>query len=265
MTKGAEKKAVIRLEDVRLRFGGVEALRGVSLEVREGEILAIIGPNGAGKTCVFNCINGFYKPHAGHIYYGDVEITKLRPDRIANMGIARTFQNIQLFTGLSAVDNLMAGRHIRMRNNWIQGALFYGLARKEEVENREFVEKIIDFLELEAVRKEKIGAVPYGLRKRVDLGRALAQEPRVLLLDEPMAGMNAEEKEDIARFVVDIFELRKIPIVLVEHDMGVVMDIADRIVVLNFGEVIAEGSPEEIKANPEVIEAYLGSEEAFAG
>lgn len=265
MTKGAEKKSVIRLEDVRLRFGGVEALRGVSLEVREGEILAIIGPNGAGKTCVFNCINGFYKPHAGRIYYGDVEITKLRPDKIANMGIARTFQNIQLFTGLSAVDNLMAGRHIRMRNNWIQGALFYGLARKEEVENREFVEKIIDFLELEAVRKEKIGAVPYGLRKRVDLGRALAQEPRVLLLDEPMAGMNAEEKEDIARFVVDIFELRKIPIVLVEHDMGVVMDIADRIVVLNFGEVIAEGSPEEIKANPEVIEAYLGSEEAFEG
>jgi len=260
MTKGAEKKAVIRLEDVRLRFGGVEALRGVSLEVREGEILAIIGPNGAGKTCVFNCINGFYKPHAGRIYYGDVEITKLRPDKIANMGIARTFQNIQLFTGLSTVDNLMAGRHIRMRNNWIHGALFYGLARKEEVENREFVEKIIDFLELEAVRKEAIGAVPYGLRKRVDLGRALAQEPKVLLLDEPMAGMNAEEKEDIARFVVDIFELRKIPIVLVEHDMGVVMDIADRIVVLNFGEVIAEGSPEEIKANPEVIEAYLGSE-----
>jgi len=260
MTKGAEKKSVIRLEDVRLRFGGVEALRGVSLEVREGEILAIIGPNGAGKTCVFNCINGFYKPHAGRIYYGDVEITKLRPDRIANMGIARTFQNIQLFTGLSTVDNLMAGRHIRMRNNWIHGALFYGLARKEEVENREFVEKIIDFLELEAVRKEAIGAVPYGLRKRVDLGRALAQEPKVLLLDEPMAGMNAEEKEDIARFVVDIFELRKIPIVLVEHDMGVVMDIADRIVVLNFGEVIAEGSPEEIKANPEVIEAYLGSE-----
>ncbi len=265
MTKGAEKKTVIRLEDVRLRFGGVEALRGVSLEVREGEILAIIGPNGAGKTCVFNCINGFYKPHAGRIYYGDVEITKLRPDKIANMGIARTFQNIQLFTGLSTVDNLMAGRHIRMRNNWIHGALFYGLARKEEVENREFVEKIIDFLELEAVRKEAIGAVPYGLRKRVDLGRALAQEPRVLLLDEPMAGMNAEEKEDIARFVVDIFELRKIPIVLVEHDMGVVMDIADRIVVLNFGEVIAEGSPEEIKANPEVIEAYLGSEEAFEG
>jgi len=265
MTKGAEKKSVIRLEDVRLRFGGVEALRGVSLELREGEILAIIGPNGAGKTCVFNCINGFYKPHAGRIYYGDVEITKLRPDKIANMGIARTFQNIQLFTGLSTVDNLMAGRHIRMRNNWIHGALFYGLARKEEVENREFVEKIIDFLELEAVRKEAIGAVPYGLRKRVDLGRALAQEPRVLLLDEPMAGMNAEEKEDIARFVVDIFELRKIPIVLVEHDMGVVMDIADRIVVLNFGEVIAEGSPEEIKANPEVIEAYLGSEEAFEG
>jgi branched-chain amino acid transport system ATP-binding protein len=263
MTKGDEKKTVVRLENVRLRFGGVEALRGVSLEVREREILAIIGPNGAGKTCVFNCINGFYKPHAGRIYYGDVNITRLRPDKVAKMGIARTFQNIQLFTGLSTVDNLMAGRHIRMRHNWLQGALFFGSARKEEVENRAFVENIIDFLELEAVRKETIGAVPYGLRKRVDLGRALAQDPKLLLLDEPMAGMNAEEKEDIARFVVDIFELRKIPIVLVEHDMGVVMDIADRIVVLNFGEVIAEGSPEEIKANPEVIEAYLGAEGSF--
>jgi len=263
MTEGKGKKTVIRVEDISLRFGGVEALRGVNLEIKEQEILAIIGPNGAGKTCIFNCINGFYQPYAGHIYYGDMEITNLRPDRIAQMGIARTFQNIQLFTGLSAVDNLMAGRHIKMRHNWLQGALFFGSARKEEVENRAFVENIIDFLELEAIRKEAVGAVPYGLRKRVDLGRALAQDPKVLLLDEPMAGMNAEEKEDIARFVVDIFELRKIPVVLVEHDMGVVMDIADRIVVLNFGEVIAEGSPEEIKANPEVIEAYLGAEGFF--
>ena len=256
-----EKKAIIKVENISLSFGGILALHDVSLKVLEHEIMAIIGPNGAGKTCILNSINGFYHPHKGSIYYEGQNIMGLRPDKIARLGIARTFQNIQLFTGLSTVDNLMAGRHVKMQQSWLQGALFFGPAQKEEVGNRAKVEDIIDFLELEAIRTEVVGAIPYGLRKRVDLGRALAQEPNVLLLDEPMAGMNAEEKEDIARFVIDVFELRKIPIVLVEHDMGVVMDIADRIVVLNFGEVIAEGTPDEIKSNPEVIDAYLGTEE----
>ena len=258
-----ENGAIIQIEDIHLQFGGVEALRGVSLELKQEEVLAIIGPNGAGKTCILNCINGFYQPNSGRIYYQNNNITNLRPDKIARLGIARTFQNIQLFTGLSAIDNLMAGRHIKMRKSWLEGALFFGPAQKEEVENRAIVENIIDFLELEAIRTEIVGAVPYGLRKRVDFGRALAQEPKVLLLDEPMAGMNVEEKEDIARFIIDIFELKKIPIVLVEHDMGVVMDLADRIIVLNFGEVIAEGTPEEIKSNQAVIEAYLGKEKGL--
>ena len=256
-----EKKAIMNVENISLNFGGIRALHDVSLKVKEHEIMAIIGPNGARKTCILNSINGFYHPNEGRIYYKGQNIMGLRPDRIARLGIARTFQNIQLFTGLTTVDNLMAGRHVKMQQNWIQGAIFFGPAQKEEVDNRAKVEDVIDFLELEAIRTEVVGAIPYGLRKRVDLGRALAQEPEVLLLDEPMAGMNAEEKEDIARFVIDVFELRKIPIVLVEHDMGVVMDIADRIVVLNFGEVIAEGTPDEIKSNPEVIDAYLGTEE----
>ena len=260
-----EKKAIIKVENISLSFGGILALHDVSLKVLEHEIMAIIGPNGAGKTCILNSINGFYHPHKGSIYYEGQNIMGLRPDKIARLGIARTFQNIQLFTGLSTVDNLMAGRHVKMQQSWLQGALFFGPAQKEEVGNRAKVEDIIDFLELEAIRTEVVGAIPYGLRKRVDLGRALAQEPNVLLLDEPMAGMNAEEKEDIARFVIDVFELRKIPIVLVEHDMGVVMDIADRIVVLNFGEVIAEGTPDEIKSDPEVIDAYLGTEEDLEG
>jgi branched-chain amino acid transport system ATP-binding protein len=260
-----EKKPVMKVEHISLSFGGIDALKDVSLKVKEREILAIIGPNGAGKTCILNSINGFYYPHEGSIYYEGRNIMGLRPDRIARLGIARTFQNIQLFTGLTTVDNLMAGRHVKMRQNWLKGALYFGPAQKEEVDNRARVEDIIDFLELEAIRTEVVGAIPYGLRKRVDLGRALAQEPKVLLLDEPMAGMNAEEKEDVARFVIDVFELRKIPIVLVEHDMGVVMDIADRIVVLNFGEVIAEGTPDEIKSNPEVIDAYLGTEGELEG
>jgi branched-chain amino acid transport system ATP-binding protein len=263
MKDGQGKKAIIKVEDINLNFGGVRALKDINLRVREQEILAVIGPNGAGKTCILNSINGFYHPYSGLISYEGQNITNLRPDKIACLGIARTFQNIQLFTGLSTVDNLMAGRHVKMRQNWLQGAIYFGSAVKEEVANRAIVEDIIDFLELEAIRTEVVGAIPYGLRKRVDLGRALAQEPKVLLLDEPMAGMNAEEKEDIARFVIDIFELRKIPVVLVEHDMGVVMDIADRIVVLNFGEVIAEGTPDEIKSNPQVIQAYLGTGDEF--
>jgi len=264
----------MRIENLCLSFGGVRALIDVSLDVRDKEILAIIGPNGAGKTCILNCINGFYKPQEGEIYYEGQKITRLRPDKIANMGIARTFQNIELYSGLSTLDNLMAARHVLMKQSTLSSAMYFGPAHKEEIEHRKAVENIIDFLEIEPIRKKVVGALPYGMRKRVELGRALALEPKILLLDEPMAGMNLEEKEDIARFVIDIFEGQgetypETPIlrdgvsciVLVEHDMGVVMDIADRIVVLDFGRKIAEGMPGEIKTNPQVISAYLGTEQ----
>jgi len=269
----ALKPVKIKIENISLSFGGVKALVDVSTEIRDKEILAIIGPNGAGKTALLNCINGFYKPQKGEIYLDDKKITSMRPDKLAKMGIARTFQNIELYTGLSTQDNIMAARHVLMKQNFITGALYFGPAHKEEIEHRNTVEEIIDFLEIEALRKTPVGVLPYGMRKRVELGRALALEPQVLLLDEPMAGMNLEEKEDIARFIIDIFEGQgetypDTPvlkngvscIVLVEHDMGVVMDIADRIVVLDFGKKIAEGTPAEIKANPAVISAYLGQE-----
>jgi len=266
-----DTSAVIRIEDLSLAFGGVNALSDVSLDIRSDEILAIIGPNGAGKTALLNCINGFYKPQKGEIYYQNDKITRQRPDRLAKMGIARTFQNIELYTGLSTQDNIMAARHVFMKQNFVTGALYYGWSKREEIKHRQTVEEIIDFLEIQSIRKQVVGALPYGLRKRVELGRALALEPRVLLLDEPMAGMNLEEKEDIARFVIDVYEgqgdtypdtpvlrdgIRSI--VMVEHDMGVVMDIADRIAVLNFGRKIAEGTPAEIQRNPEVMRAYLG-------
>jgi branched-chain amino acid transport system ATP-binding protein len=263
----------IKIDHLSLSFGGVRALVDIDIDIRDKEILAIIGPNGAGKTCILNCINGFYKPQSGEILFDGKKITRIRPDKAARLGLARTFQNIELYTGLSTLDNIMAARHIIMKQNALASALYFGWAHKEEIVHRRTVEDIIDFLEIEPIRQKIVGTLPYGMRKRVELGRALALEPKVLLLDEPMAGMNLEEKEDIARFIIDIFEGQGVTypdtpvlrdgvscIVLVEHDMGVVMDIADRIVVLDFGRKIAEGTPEEIKNNPQVIAAYLGEE-----
>jgi len=252
-------QVLLRVSDLSLRFGGVQALISVSVEVKRGEILAVIGPNGAGKSCLLNCINGFYHPQRGEVYFDDRTITRLPAHRIANIGIARTFQNIALYTGLSTLNNLMAARHARLKSNFLLGALYFGPALKEEVRHRKVIEEIIDFLEMAPLRHKIVGTLPYGMRKRVDLGRALALEPSLLLLDEPMAGMNVEEKEDMARFIIDIQEHRGTTIVLVEHDMGVVMDIADRVIVLDFGRKIAEGIPEEVRDNPQVIKAYLGA------
>ena len=269
-----ENQIKLRIENLSLRFGGVNALIDVSMSIRDNEILAIIGPNGAGKTALLNCINGFYKPQKGEIYYGGKRITRMRPDKLAKLGIARAFQNIELYAGLTTQDNIMAARHVLMHQNFITGALYFGWALKEEIEHRQTAEEIIAFLEMAPIRKKAVGVLPYGMQKRVELGRALALEPNVLLLDEPMAGMNQEEKEDIARFILDIYEGQgdtypDAPvlrdgircIILVEHDMGVVMDIADRIIVLDFGRKIAEGTPDQIKSNPKVISAYLGEDE----
>lgn len=250
--------AILEIANLSLNFGGVQALIDVSLEVKKGEVLAIIGPNGAGKTCLVNCINGFYRAQRGDIYFEGQRITKTPSHKIAELGIARTFQQIELYTHLSAQDNLMAGRHIHFKTGMIDGALFFGKAHREEIEHRQAVEEIIDLFDMEAIRKKIVGFLPYGQRKLVELGRAVVMEPKLLLLDEPMAGMNVEEKEDMARFILDIWELKGTTIVLIEHDMGVVMDIADRLIVLDFGRRIAEGTPEEIKTNPQVISAYLG-------
>ncbi|NWG17213.1 MAG: ABC transporter ATP-binding protein [Chloroflexi bacterium] len=248
----------LHVHKISLSFGGINALHEVEFTVHQGEILAVIGPNGAGKTSLINSITGFYHPQHGSIIFEGQDISALAPYQRAKLGISRTFQNIALYTNMTTLDNLMAARHIHMQSNMLTGALFWGPARREEIEHRRSVEEIIDFLEMEAIRKTIVGNLSYGLRKRVELGRALALEPTLLLLDEPMAGMNVEEKEDMARFILDIHERQNMTIVLIEHDMGLVMDISDRVVALDFGRKIAEGTPDAIKQNPQVIKAYLG-------
>jgi branched-chain amino acid transport system ATP-binding protein len=257
MEKGNDAP-ILRCEDISLRFGGVNALLDITFQVKRGEILSIIGPNGAGKTCIINTITGFYHPWQGEIYFKGRGIIGLPPHNICKLGIARTFQNIELFTGLSVLDNLLAARHLRLKPSLLSSAIYFGLAQRKEIEERKVVEDIIDFLEMEAIRKQEVKILPYGQRKRVELGRALALEPEVLLLDEPTAGMNVEEKEDMVRFILDINEEKGTTIVLIEHDIDIVMDISDRIIVFDFGNKIAEGVPDEIKKNDRVIKAYLG-------
>lgn len=249
---------LLAVENVSLRFGGVKAITDVSFDIRKGEIRAIIGPNGAGKTSMLNVINGFYHPQDGRITFKGRTRSKMRPYVAASQGIARTFQNVALFKGMTTLDNIMAGRTLKMRCGFFWQMLRHGPAMAEEIEHRKVVEEIIDFLEIEAIRKVPVGRLPYGLQKRVELGRALAMEPELLLLDEPMAGMNLEEKEDMCRFILDVNSQFGTTIALIEHDMGVVMDLSDRVVVLEYGRKIADGVPDEVKSNQAVIDAYLG-------
>jgi branched-chain amino acid transport system ATP-binding protein len=249
---------LLKVEGVDLSFGGVKALSNVSFEIREHEILAIIGPNGAGKSSMLNVINGFYHPQEGTITYKGQTRKQMKPHAAAKTGIARTFQNIALFRGMSTLDNIMTGRLLKMRRNFLWQALYWGPAKNEEMAHRAAVEQIIDFLEIQSIRRTPVGRLPYGLQKRVELGRALAAEPDLLLLDEPMAGMNVEEKEDMCRFVLDLNDEFGTTIALIEHDMSVVMDISDRVVVLDYGRKIADGSPDQVRANQDVIDAYLG-------
>ena len=256
-----EKKigeVLLSVDHISLAFGGVKALTDICFDIREKEVFAIIGPNGAGKTSMLNVINGFYHPQEGKITYKGVHLNQMKSHDAAVQGIARTFQNVALFKGMSTLDNIMTGRIIHMKRNMFWQAFYLGPARKEEMENREYVEDIIEFLEIQSIRRTPVGRLPYGLQKRVELGRALAMEPDLLLLDEPMAGMNIEEKQDMCRFVLDVNDQYGTTIALIEHDMGVVMDISDKVVVLDYGKKLAEGTPDEVRGNQTVIDAYLG-------
>ena len=252
-------EVILNVSNISLAFGGVKALTDISFDVREHEIRAIIGPNGAGKSSMLNCINGVYTPQHGQITFRGQTFSHMDSHQVAVMGVARTFQNLALFKGMSVLDNIMTGRNLRMKSNLLWQALRLGPAEREEIEHRKRVEEIIDFLEIQAYRKTPVGQLPYGLQKRVDLGRALALEPQVLLLDEPMAGMNVEEKQDMCRFILDVNDEFGTTVVLIEHDMSVVMDISDRVVVLDYGKKIGDGTPDEVRNNPEVISAYLGT------
>jgi branched-chain amino acid transport system ATP-binding protein len=249
---------LLEIDRVSVRFGAVQALQDVSMHVRRGEIVAVIGPNGAGKTSLINVVSGFYQPSEGRIRFDGRDRTRIKPFEVAELGIARTFQNVALFKGMSVLDNIMTGRLLKTRGHFLLDAIYWGPARREELAQRAVVERLIDFLEIEAIRKTPAGRLPYGLQKRVELARALAAEPELLLLDEPMAGMNVEEKEDMCRFILDVHDEFGTTIALVEHDMSVVMDISHRVVVLDYGRKIAEGTPDEVRADPAVMDAYLG-------